>query len=110
MEQTATAPMDWAQLDPGEARESIAAAAIETLDWVALAKVAPSPKAFIIPMLAPAGEVTLFTGPGSAGKSLLAQQLATALAAGAPTLRLDMGQPLGLAANRHALIIRPRVH
>jgi RecA-family ATPase len=92
MDRTATAPMDWAQLDPGEASEAIAAAAIETLDWERLAKVQPSPKAFVIPQLAPAGEVTLFTGRGSAGKSLLAQQLATALAAGVPTLGLSMGQ------------------
>lgn len=92
MEQTATGPMDWANTDPAEASEAIAAAAIETLDWAALASVTPAPKAFIIPWLAPAGEVTLFTGPGSAGKSLLAQQLATALAAGVPTLGLDMGQ------------------
>lgn len=92
MGQTATAPMDWAHTDPGEASEAIAAAAIATLDWAALANVKPLPKAFVIPMLAPAGEVTLFTGAGSAGKSLLAQQLATALAAGVPTLRLEMGQ------------------
>jgi len=92
MGHTATAPIDLAHTDPGEASEAIAAAAIATLDWVALAKVKPAPKAFVIPLLAPAGEVTLFTGAGSAGKSLLAQQLATALAAGVPTLRLDMGQ------------------
>lgn len=92
MEHLASAPMDLAQFDPGEVSEAIAAAAIEMLDWQALAKVKPKPKPFVIPMLAPAGEVTLFTGPGSAGKSLLAQQLATALAAGVPTLHLDMGQ------------------
>ncbi len=92
MEHSATAPMDWANFEPGEASEAIAAAAIETLDWAALAKVKPSPKAFVIPGFAPAGEVTLFTGAGSAGKSLLAQQLATALAAGVPTLRFDLGQ------------------
>ncbi|MDC8753324.1 AAA family ATPase [Erythrobacter sp. sf7] len=92
MDGTIRARMDFAQIDPGEASEAIAAAAIETLDWAALANVKPAPKAFVIPLLAPAGEVTLFTGPGSAGKSLLAQQLATALAAGVPTLRLDMGQ------------------
>ena len=92
MERIATAPMDWADIDPGEASEAIAAAAIETLDLAALAKVKPAPKAFVIPLLAPAGEVTLFTGAGSAGKSLLAQQLATGLAAGVATLRLEMGQ------------------
>lgn len=92
MDGTIHARMDMADVDPGEASEAIAAAAIETLDWAALANVTPAPKTFVIPWLAPAGEVTLFTGPGSAGKSLLAQQLATALAAGVPTLRLDMGQ------------------
>jgi RecA-family ATPase len=92
MDGTIRARMDWADVDPGEASEAIAAAAIATLDWVALAKVKPAPKAFVIPLLAPAGEVTLFTGAGSAGKSLLAQQLATALAAGVQTLRLNMGQ------------------
>jgi RecA-family ATPase len=62
------------------------------LDLAALATVQPQAKRFIIPKLAPAGEVTLFTGAGSAGKSLLAQQLATALAAGVATLRIDLQQ------------------
>ena len=92
MDGTIPARMDFAQIDPGVASEAIAAAAIATLDWAALAKVKPAPKAFVIPGFAPAGEVTLFTGAGSAGKSLLAQQLATALAAGVQTLRLDLGQ------------------
>lgn len=92
MDATRNERMDWADVDPDEASENIAAAAIATLDWAALAKVKPAQKAFVIPLLAPAGEVTLFTGAGSAGKSLLAQQLATALAAGVPTLRLNMGQ------------------
>lgn len=65
---------------------------IKTLDLHSLASIDPVAKEFVIPGIAPAGEVTLFTGAGSAGKSLLAQQLATALAAGVPTLRLDMGQ------------------
>lgn len=73
-------------------KDSLPDGSIETLDWEALASIEPTPKAFVVPLLAPAGEVTLFTGPGSAGKSLLAQQLATALAAGVPTLRIDMGQ------------------
>lgn len=92
MAHTDDATMDWADIDPDEASENISAAAIKTLDWKQLAKVNPVTKAFVIPMLAPAGEVTLFTGAGSAGKSLLAQQLATALAAGVSTLGLDMGQ------------------
>ena len=65
-------------------------ATIPMLDWTALAHVEPTPKRFIVPKLAPAGEVTLFTGAGGVGKSLLAQQLASAVAAGVPTLRLAM--------------------
>lgn len=65
---------------------------LPTLDLAALAQVAPKPKAFILPRIAPAGEVTLFTGPGAAGKSLLAQQLATAIAAGVNTLGLELAQ------------------
>lgn len=64
---------------------------IPTLDLAKLANLVPTPKQFIVPQFIPAGEVTLFTGPGSAGKSLLAQQLATSLAAGLPTLRLETG-------------------
>lgn len=67
-----------------------AARALECLDLAALAHTEPEPKQFIIPRLAPAGEVTLFTGAGAVGKSLLAQQLATALAAGIRTLGLDL--------------------
>jgi RecA-family ATPase len=70
----------------------VAVESIATLDWQRLAGIPPQAKTFIIPKLAPAGEVTLFTGAGSAGKSLLAQQLATALAAGVPTLGIEMGQ------------------
>lgn len=67
-------------------------APIEPLDLAALAMMPPVSKRFVIPKLAPAGEVTLFTGPGSSGKSLWAQQVITALAAGVPTLGLDMGK------------------
>ncbi|TRD10907.1 AAA family ATPase [Erythrobacter insulae] len=85
-------PIDFAKAELGDTADAIAAAAIETLDWERLAKIEPSPKTFVIPKLAPAGELTLFTGAGSAGKSLLAQQFATALAGGVQTLGLDMGQ------------------
>ena len=73
-------------------RDNDASDDIKALDWQRLALIEPLPKAFIIPSLAPAGEVTLFTGPGSAGKSLFAQQLATGCAGGVTTLGLDMGQ------------------
>ncbi len=62
----------------------------ETLDLAALAQIPASPKPFVIERLAPVGEVTLFTGPGSSGKSLLSQQLATAAAAGTGTLGFDI--------------------
>lgn len=60
------------------------------LDLVALAQTRPKAKIFAIERLAPLGEVTLFTGPGSAGKSLFGQQLATCAAASLPCLGLDV--------------------
>lgn len=48
----------------------------------------PPDRDWIIPGFIPAGEVTLFTGPGGAGKSLFAQQLATCVAAQLPFLTL----------------------
>lgn len=63
---------------------------LPTLDLAALAAVQPKPKAFAVERLAPLAEVTLFTGPGSAGKSLFGQQLATCAAAGMPCLGLDV--------------------
>ena len=61
-----------------------------TLDLIALSKYPARPKKFIIDRLAPEGEVTLFTGPGSSGKSLLSQQLATAAAIGKSTLGFEI--------------------
>ena len=67
---------------------------LPALDRVALSTVPPTSKAFAIERIAPLAEVTLFTGPGSAGKSLLGQQLATAAAAGLPCLGLHvMAEP-----------------
>lgn len=71
-------------------REAEGADPLPTLDLAALATLAPQAKAFAIERLAPLAEVTLFTGPGSGGKSLLGQQLATAAAAGLPCLGLDV--------------------
>ena len=70
--------------------ERLGAPRLPALDLIQLAKVRAQPKAFAISHLAPRGEVTLFTGPGSAGKSLLAQQMATAAAAGIGTLGYDL--------------------
>nr|WP_240959913.1 AAA family ATPase [Novosphingobium olei] len=63
---------------------------LPTLDLATLANVQPQPKAFAVERLAPLAEVTLFTGPGSAGKSLFGQQLATCAAAGMPCLGLEV--------------------
>jgi RecA-family ATPase len=62
------------------------------LDLVALAGQQPQPTRFVVPDLVPAAEVTLFTGAGSAGKSLLGQQLATAVAAGVSMLGWSLVQ------------------
>ena len=61
-----------------------------TLDLADLATTTAEPKRFVIERLAPAGEVTLFTGHGGAGKSLLGQQFATAAAAGLSCLGLEV--------------------
>ncbi|MCV0384261.1 MAG: AAA family ATPase [Erythrobacter sp.] len=53
----------------------------------------PVDRNWIVPGFIPEREVTLFTGPGGAGKSLFAQQLATCLAA--------RRQFLGLPTNRY---------
>lgn len=63
---------------------------MRTLDLAALSKIDPSAKRFAIERIAPLGEVTLFTGAGSAGKSLLAQQLSTAAAAGVQCLGMGV--------------------
>ena len=61
-----------------------------TLDLARLAEQPAEPKQLVSERLPPAWEVTLFTPPGSAGKSLWAQQLATAAAAGLPCLGLSV--------------------
>lgn len=87
--------IDW-RGTPDELREMVRKALagallpIATLSLAELAKVQPTPKAFAVAKLAPLAEVTLFTGPGSAGKSLFGQQLATCAAAGLPCLGLDV--------------------
>lgn len=64
---------------------------VPMLDLVALSRTPAVPKAFAIERIAPLGELTMLYGPGSAGKSLLGQQLATVAAAGIPScLGLDV--------------------
>ena len=71
-------------------------ALLPTLDLAALSKVRAQPISFAIERIAPMAELTLFTGPGSAGKSLLAQQLCTVAAAAIGTLG-NVGSCIGLA-------------
>lgn len=58
------------------------------LDLTALALTSPTAREFALERFIPRGEVTLFTGPGGAGKSLFGQQLCTCIAAGVPFLGL----------------------
>ena len=53
---------------------------LPTIDLTELPTRRAEPQRFTVQRIAPSGEVTLFTGPGSAGKSLFGQQLATARA------------------------------
>ncbi|WP_306096578.1 AAA family ATPase [Qipengyuania flava] len=58
------------------------------IDIAALAQSKPPPREWGIEGLAPLGELSLFPGAGSAGKSLLSQQFATAAAAGLDCVRI----------------------
>lgn len=55
-------------------------------DLALLGGAEPEARQWILPDYIPAGEITLFTGPGGAGKSLFAQQMATCLAGAVPFL------------------------
>jgi RecA-family ATPase len=69
---------------------SMAGQTFAALDLAALASREAKLTAFAIERIAPLGEVTLLSGPGSAGKSLLGQQFATAAAAGKRCIGLDI--------------------
>lgn len=66
---------------------------LPTLDLEALSRSPAAKREFVIERIAPLGEVTMLFGPGSGGKSLLGQQLATVAAGG-------LDQCLGLAVMR----------
>lgn len=72
----------------GESKQTLPRFDLDLLDG------APPPdRKWVLPGFIPCGEITLFTGPGGAGKSLFAQQLATALAGGVPFLGIgDSGE------------------
>lgn len=69
---------------------------LESLDLVALSKFAPSPIDFVVERIAPRGELTMFTGAGAAGKSLVWQQLATACAGGVNCLGLTIASGVAI--------------
>jgi RecA-family ATPase len=71
---------------------STAGQTFDALDLATLASREAKPTAFAIERIAPLGEVTLLSGPGSAGKSLLGQQFATAAAAGVRCIGLDVAE------------------
>lgn len=74
---------------------------LAALDLAALAETQPRPRRFLIDPIAPAGETTIFSAAGAAGKSLLAQQLATASAAGITSclgMTVEAGHSLYLTA------------
>ena len=66
--------------------------ALPIFDLKRLKGAPPPPREFVLAGLIPEGEVTLFGGPGGAGKSLAAQQLATCVAAEIPFLGVDTGK------------------
>lgn len=69
----------------GESKQTLPRFDLDLLDG------APPPdRKWVLPGFIPCGEITLFTGPGGAGKSLFAQQLATALAGGVPFLGIGV--------------------
>lgn len=73
-------------------------AEIECLDFAALAGLTPPPRRWIVNDWIPRGHVTLLAGAGGVGKSLLCQQLATAVACGMNFIDYihDPGPVLGL--------------
>jgi RecA-family ATPase len=59
---------------------------LATLDPASWDGVEPPPRQWLLESSIPLGHLTLLTGPGSVGKSLLSQQLATCVAVGRPLL------------------------
>lgn len=76
-------------LDLASVRE--AKASLPVIDLLTLPEDPPA-REWILPDYIPVNSATYLTGAGSAGKSLLAQQLCTALAAGVPFLGIEAGQ------------------
>jgi hypothetical protein len=82
----------WADGEPAEIApaEEAEVAPFDPLDLIELATKRPERKRFAVETAIPLAEVTLLTGEGGTGKSLLAQQIATAAAAGLSCLGLQV--------------------
>ncbi len=74
--------------------------AIKPIRFAALAGRFPPARRFIVDQWVPAGCVTSLYGPGGIGKSLLAQQIGSAVAVGRPLfeMKVEKGPVLGLMA------------
>ncbi|GJE60516.1 AAA family ATPase [Methylobacterium trifolii] len=86
--QVVTGEVDVSAFPPPRTREGGAPASTQIVwanpaDW---AGVEPEPQLWIVDGVVPDGEVTLLTGKGGIGKSLIAQQLLTSVALGVPFL------------------------
>lgn len=69
---------------------------LPVLDMAAIATRDPKRREWTVEGWLPAKQATYLTGPGSAGKSLLSQQLCTCVALGLPFLGLDVRQSTSL--------------
>ncbi|GGC31250.1 hypothetical protein GCM10011371_18350 [Novosphingobium marinum] len=89
---------DGERIDPdtGEVLEEIGV--YRTLDPGSWQGLAPEPRRWALNEWIPHGQMTLLTGAGSSGKSLLSQQLATCIAAGIPFLGVETRKAVALYA------------
>jgi len=71
---------------PEESREAAPSIALDFVDFASLAHRQPKPREFVVAPLMPRKALTLLSGAGGAGKSLLAQQAAVCIANGLPFL------------------------
>lgn len=74
----------FAAADRLEKQRAVAEAAIHWIDPLEWEGREPPPREWVVEGLVPASEVTLLTGAGGVGKTLLAQQIATAVTQGLP--------------------------
>lgn len=81
-----------------EPKETTAAEPIKWVNPIEWHGVTPPTRKWIVPGMIPDGEVTLLTGAGGVGKTLLAQQFATCASKGLPFLGIPTGEPIKIMA------------